>query len=220
MHAILFPRLRGVPQVDLWLRSEMELPDALFANCDWQQGGTDSNPLFSAALPNRFVAAVPASQAKELAEAVQTQVRAWLQTLGGNVLARLLEEAGEKNRADLPCHQQMREQLAGFPEVHWAAVPFSLIGIANKDKQTGLDPTQLSAAMQPFFGAANGQDAGFLATPAWQLLQKELAWNEGGKKSTFFAPNPGVLYPAVHDLAERALAAAKALRPFNQSNAQ
>ena len=215
--AILFPRLRGVPQVDLWLRDQCGLPEELFKDCDWMQGSTDSNPLFAAALPNRFVAAVPASQAKELAEAVQTQVRAWLQTLGGNVLARLLEEAGEQNRADLPCHQQMREQLAGFPEVHWAAVPFSLIGVANPDKQTGLNTTQLSAAMQPFFGAADGQDAGFLATPAWQLLQKELAWNEGGKKSTFFAPNPGVLYPAVHDLAERALAAAKALRPFNQS---
>ena len=215
--AILFPRLRGVPQVDLWLRDECGLPEELFQDCDWMQGSTDSNPLFAAALPNRFVAAVPASQAKELAEAVQTQVRAWLQTLGGNVLARLLEEVGEQNRADLPCHQQMREQLAGFPEVHWAAVPFSLIKVANPDKQTGLDPTQLSAAMQPFFGTADGQDAGFLATPAWQLLQKELAWNEGGKKSTFFAPNPGVLYPAVHDLAERALAAAKALRPFAQS---
>ena len=215
--AILFPRLRGVPQVDLWLRDECGLPEELFQDCDWMQGSTDSNPLFAAALPNRFVAAVPASQAKELAQAVQTQVRAWLQTLGGNVLARLLEEVGEQNRADLPCHQQMREQLAGFPEVHWAAVPFSLIKVANPDKQTGLDPTQLSAAMQPFFGTADGQDAGFLATPAWQLLQKELAWNEGGKKSTFFAPNPGVLYPAVHDLAERALAAAKALRPFAQS---
>ena len=28
--AILFPRLRGVPQVDLWLRDECGLPDALF----------------------------------------------------------------------------------------------------------------------------------------------------------------------------------------------
>ena len=30
----------------------------------------------------------------------------------------------------------------------------------------------------------------------------------------FFVPNPGLLYPAVYDLAERNLAAAKALRPF------
>ena len=215
--AILFPRLRGVPQVDLWLRDVCGLPPELFERCDWMQGSTDSNPLFAAALPNRFVAAVPASQARELAEAVQTQVRAWLQNLGSDVLARLLEETGVANTPDLSCHQQMREQLAGFPEVHWAAVPFSLIQVANPDKQTGLDTTQLSTAMQPFFGATDGQDAGFLATPAWRLLQKDLAWVEGGKQSTFFTPNPGVLYPAVHDLAERALAAAKALRPFAQS---
>jgi CRISPR-associated protein Cmr2 len=66
--AILFPRLRGVPQVDLWLRDRMGLPHTLFAKCDWQQGGTDSNPLFSAALPNRFVAVVPASRARAIAE--------------------------------------------------------------------------------------------------------------------------------------------------------
>ena len=218
--AILFPRLRGVPQVDLWLRDACDLPADLFKDCDWMQGSTDSNPLFAAALPNRFVAVVPASQAQKLAETVQTEVRQWLQTLGQEVLVRLLDEAGVAYHPDLPCHAQMRAQLEGFPEVHWAVVPFSLIGVATPDKQTGLDTTQLSAAMQPFFGAADGQDAGFLATPAWRLLQKELAWVEGGKKSTFFAPNPGVLYPAVHDLAERALAAAKSLRPFAQSTHQ
>ena len=215
--AILFPRLRGVPQVDVWLRDTCGLPADLFKDCDWMQGSTDSNPLFAAALPNRFVAVVPVSQAKELAEAVQTQVRAWLQELGAEVVQRLLEEAGLANTPALPCHQQMREQLSGFPEVHWAIVPFSLIGVVNKDKQTGLDTSQLSEAMHPFFGVAEGAACGFLDTDAWRLLQSELQWQEGGKKSTFFAPNPGVLYPAVHDLAERALAAAKSLRPFAQS---
>ena len=32
--AILFPRLRGVPQVDLWLRDEMNLPAELFKGWD------------------------------------------------------------------------------------------------------------------------------------------------------------------------------------------
>lgn len=215
--AILFPRLRGVPQVDLWLRDTCGLPADLFKDCDWMQGSTDSNPLFAAALPNRFVAVVPASQAKDLAEAVQTQVRQWLQALGQDVLARLLNEAGVASGPDLPCHAQMRAQLEDFPEVHWAIVPFSLIGATHPDKQTGLDTTQLSQAMHPFFGTAEGAACGFLDTDAWKLLQNELQWQEGSKKSTFFAPNPGVLYPAVHDLAERALAAAKSLRPFAQS---
>lgn len=215
--AILFPRLRGVPQVDLWLQQQ-GLPAELFKDCDWQKGSTDSNPLFAAALPNRFVAVVPASQARELAEAVQTQVRHWLQTLGEQVIAALLDAAGLANDDTLPCHAQMREQLQGFPEVHWAAVPFSLIGVANAQKQTGLDTTQLSEAMRPFFGTGPGEAGGFLASPAWQLLQHELqAQDDSGQKFTFFTPNPGVLYPAVHELAERALAAAKSLRPFGQS---
>lgn len=214
--AVLFPRLRGVPQVDLWLK-EIGLPVEFFKDCEWQKGGTDANPLFAAALPNRFVAVVSAGQARELAEAVQTRVRQWLQGLGETVVAELLDAAGITNTPDLPCHAQMRAQLAGFPEVHWAVVPFSLIGVTDAQKQTGLDTSQLSAAMRPFFGAGEGEDCGFLASPAWKLLQNELEWQEGGKKSTFFTPNPGVLYPAVHELAERALAAAKSLRSFGQS---
>ena len=208
--AILFPRLRGVPQVDLWLRDRMDLPDSLFADCEWNRGGTDSNPLFSAALPNRFVAVVPASQARAIAEAVETAVRAWLQEKGQDVVSRLLHEAGFDAETPLP-FEQMKEQLAGFPEVHWAAVPFSLIVPSNKDKQTDLDTVQLSKAMAPFFGVESGQPCGFLATPAWKVLQGE------GHDSRFFAPNPGALYPAIYDLAERVMAAAKAVRPFGQT---
>lgn len=215
--AILFPRLRGVPQVDLWLRDQMELPDELFEHCDWNKSGTDSNPLFSAALPNRFVAVVPASQAKAIAESVEKSVRKWLQDVGDEVVTLLLTEAGypgEQENIVTP-YEQMKEQLRGFPEVHWAAVPFSLIQCKDQQKQKDLDVTQLSAAMQPFF-EGNGEP-GFLATPAWQLLQNELLMDEQGKKSVFFAPNPGVLYPAVHDLAERVLAAAKSTRTFGQT---
>jgi len=215
--AILFPRLRGVPQVDLWLRDQMDLPDELFKHCEWNKGNTDSNPLFSAALPNRFVAVVPASQAKSIAESVEQHVRQWLQNLGADIVTLLLSEAGyrgEQENITTP-YDQMKEQLHGFPEVHWAAVPFSLIQCKDQQKQKDLDVTQLSAAMQPFF-EGNGEP-GFLATRAWQLLQNELLMDEQGKKSVFFAPNPGVLYPAVHDLAERVLAAAKSTRTFGQT---
>ena len=208
--AILFPRLRGVPQVDLWLRDPMGLPHMLFANCDWQQGGTDSNPLFSAALPNRFVAVVPASQAKFIAETVESAVRAWLQDTGRDVVSCLLDEAGFDAETPLP-YKQMHEQLSGFPEVHWAVVPFSLIVPRNTDKQTDLDTVQLSTAMAPFFSVEPGQPCGFLDTPAWKVLQGQ------GHDSRFFAPNPGALYPAIYDLAERVMAAAKAVRPFSQT---
>ena len=220
--AILFPRLRGIPQVDLWLRDAMDLPADLFGHCEWNRGATDANPLFAAALPNRFVAVVPASRAREIAESVTQRVRVWLLDTGLAVVDRLLVEAGHKAKdaardETVPAYAQMREQLAGFPEVHWAAVPFSLIRCRDAAKQRDLDTSQLSAAKAPFFGVGPGDPCGFLATPAWQALQKDIAWGDG---TTFFAPNPGVLYPAVYDLAERVLAAAKSTRPFGQSAQQ
>ncbi|MBO7410609.1 MAG: type III-B CRISPR-associated protein Cas10/Cmr2, partial [Ottowia sp.] len=218
--AILFPRLRGVPQVDAWLYKECSLPEKLFKNCEWKKSGnTDANPLFAAALPNRFVAAVPASQAQDIARAVEQEARRWMQEQGEKTIQLLLNEAGiADSDKQAYCWQQMREQLEGFPEVHWAAVPFSLIATRDKEHQHDLDTTALTDAMRPFFGAQPGQPCGFLATPAWKLLSKELqAKGEDGTPFTFFAPNPGVLYPAIYDLAERALAAAKTLRPFDQS---
>jgi CRISPR-associated protein Cmr2 len=67
--------------------------------------------------------------------------------------------------------------------------------------------------MAPFFGVAPGRTCGFLDTPAWKVLQKEATLADG---TTFFSPKPGVLYPAVYDLAERVLAAAKSVRVFAQ----
>ncbi|MDR1888894.1 MAG: type III-B CRISPR-associated protein Cas10/Cmr2 [Zoogloeaceae bacterium] len=215
--AVLFPRLRGIPQVDLWLRDRMDLPADLFTNCDWHKSATDANPLFAATLPNRFVAAVPASKATELAKKCETAVREWLQKTGGEIVSRLLKEAGytgDDLENPIP-FEQMKTQLQGFPEVHWAAVPFSLIRTEGKEKIA--DVSALKAAMSPFFGVGANEEAGFLSTPAWQVLQKEIQWNDN---TTFFAPNPGVLYPAVYELAERALAAAKSARTFVQNPQQ
>jgi CRISPR-associated protein Cmr2 len=211
--AILFPRLRGIPQVDLWLRDEMKLPDAFFDKCEWKKRTTDANPLFSAALPNRFVAVVPASRAKEIAQEVEKSVREWLRETGRKVVKRLLNEAGYDAENTPTPYAQMQAQLQGFPEVHWAIVPFSLIRPRDKAHQKDLDLSALKAAMSPFFGVAPDQESGFLNSPAWQILRKGIQW---GDNTVFFDPNPGVLYPAIHDLAERSLAAAKSARVFAQ----
>ncbi len=212
--AILFPRLRGIPQVDLWLRDHMGLPPKLFSDCEWRKAVTDANPLFSAALPNRLVAVVPASRARDIAEDATKAVRKWLAGLGEEVVRRLLDAAGVEPNATPTPFEQMREQLAGFPEVYWAAVPFSLIRCRDETRQRDLDPAGLLAAMAPMYGAAPGQPCGFLDTPAWKVLARDIAWSDD---ITFFSPNPGVLYPAVYDLAERVMAAAKATRAFDQT---
>jgi CRISPR-associated protein Cmr2 len=215
--AILFPRLRGVPQVDLWLRDEVKLCADWFKQATWRERATDANPLFAAALPNRFVAVVPASQVGDIATAATEAVRDWLQRLGAAVVDRLLQAAGIASDPVPYAYEQMRQQLGAFPEVHWAAVPFSLIRPRDAERQTDLDVAPLGNAMAPFFGAKNGTPCGFLASPAWQVLQKEI---RGTGNSVFFAPKPGVLYPAVYDLAERALAAAKSTRAFAQLEQQ
>ena len=218
--AVLFPRLRGIPQVDVWLRDELpEECDEWFDQCEWTSRETDANPLFSAALPNRFVAVVPASTASEIAGEIEARVRDWLKSHGADVVDRLLEAAslrkpGDPRDKNVYAYQQMRTQLDGFPEVHWAAVPFSLIRPRDAERQTDLDTSMLSEAMAPFFGVGADRPSGFLGSSAWKVLQRDRTWEDGTR---FFAPNPGVLYPAVYDLAERVLAAAKAVRPFAQT---
>ena len=93
-------------------------------------------------------------------------------------------------------------------------MPFSLIQPREGGRRSSVDTTLLSEAMGPFFGVDAAQPCGFLDSPAWRVLRKDMAWEDGTR---LFVPTPAVLYPAVYDLAERVLAAAKAVRPFAQT---
>jgi len=210
--AILFPRLRGVPQVDLWLREERGLSSKLFEHCEWTWRESDANPLFAAALPNRFTALVPAGQARELAEAITEQVRRWALEQGEAAYRLLLDTAGIADKPDLPGYDQLREQFAYFPEVHWAVVPWSLVE-TNGDGKVEASSTRLAEAMQPFFKTT---PPGYLGTRAWQLLSKGVELEQGW----LWRPNPGTLYPALHELLERVLASAKSVRSFRQTEQQ
>ena len=208
--AVLFPQLRGIPQVDLWLRDEIRLPAERFAKAEWASTQTDANPLFMAALPNKFVAIVPADQATVLAGKVTAAVRDWVKATAQEMLAELLEKARIANTTDLPCHSQLTAQLAGFPEVHWATVPFSLIA-ADAEGKAFAEQAQLARASRPFLG--NVDTPGFLGSEAWCVLAKTIEIDG----ACIFTPNPGVLYPAIYDLLDRVAAAAKAVRPFAQT---
>lgn len=206
--AVLFPRLRGIAEVDRWLLKDCGLRPELFAGEDWLKKGSDANPLFRAALPNRFTALVPASQARALAERITAKVRDFALQTTNDGMKELLEAVGMPADPALPCFAQIREQLAGFPEVHWAAVPWSLVGTDANGKVDASNP-RLAEAMRPFF--AGNQAPGYLNTKAWQLLSGGLQIDKGW----FWKPNPGTLYPALHELLERVLAAAKSERHFD-----
>ncbi len=204
--AVLFPQLRGVPQVDLWLLKEMELPERYFAGADWLNRQTDANPLFSAALPNKFVAIVPAARGAELADKITAEVRRWVKEQTEAALTELLDTAGLADSPSLYAYEQIAAQLENFPEVHWALVPFAPLA---RETGQGVDATELEAAQAPFRPVG---DQGFLGGDAWKLLNREIKV-DGAR---FYYPNAGVLYPALYDLLDRMQAAAKAVRPFTQ----
>ena len=208
--AIIFPQLHGVPMVDLWLQNEMGLPAARFEECEWRKAKTDANPLFAATLPNKFVALIPAAWLKELAEQVTERVRQWVQTEALAMLEVCLKEAGINKNPDFYCFQQLQEQLDGFPEVYWAAVPWLC------SEQNGkVNTDELQQAMQPFYPETNLP--GFLGSELWKLLNQAI---EPEQNWHFYKPNPGVLYPAIYDLLDRVASAAKTARPFQQKPQQ
>jgi CRISPR-associated protein Cmr2 len=210
--AVVFPQLRGVALVDAWLYQDIGLPRELFDELgqnEWLKKSTDENPLFSAALPNKFMAIVPASQAKDLAERITARVRDWVQTQTQKMLEELLKAANIPNTETLSCWQQLKDQLEGFPEIHWASVSWELIS-RNADDNKKADPQQLHLKEVAASFIPEGES--FLDKKSWKLLSKEIVLNGGD----FYVPNPGMLYGALFDLLDRVGAAAKVARPFKQ----
>ncbi len=197
--AVLFPSLWGVPLVDLWLEDQgldfscLETRGQVPA---WKRAPTDSNPLFSPCLPNRFVALVPANRGKELAKAVQEGVQQWARQQAKAALEELCAKAGEEPTADALA--QIDRQLAGFPEVYWALVPFRevLAGDGGAWPDAAVESVaRLAEVMAPFFGSK--EEPGFLGHRFWKTLAG--FWDEKGghhdADAAFFSyrPNPGTL---------------------------
>ena len=231
--AVLFPNLRGVACVDRWL-----LEQAQTAGCGpvwrerfeaidagWLGKSTDQNPLFSATLPNKFMAIVPARRARELALAVTAAVRAAALHWATDAATVLFDSAGRNTGDAAHWRQQVHAQLQGFPEVHWSVAEWP----TAKTEQGFPVTSTLEHALAAFY--PDGERSSFFKSDLWTLMSEaevveRSVTTRAGKTKTlrnlvldsehqFFVPNPGLLYPAVYDLAERSLAAAKALRSFD-----
>ncbi len=222
--AVLFPSLRGVATVDKWLlrqvtaeRHEAWRARFMEIKVDWLERATDANPLFAATLPNKFMALVPDGRGADLARKVTDAVR--------RMALRLAIEAGAQvfgNESPEAAHwrTQVAAQLAGFPETHWAIAAWP----QDLDESGMPDTAPIEQALAAFYPASDAAP-GFFNEPLWRMLTAgEVVTRKGSKRSyrkvvvdgahEFFAPNHGLLYPAVHDLAERTLAATKTHRPF------
>jgi CRISPR-associated protein Cmr2 len=194
--AILFPQLRGVPVADLWLIEEGVQAD-LFTTAAWNETNTDYNPLFVAALPNKFVAIVPDEEAARLANRIGERVRQWVLDETRAMLDRVLRAIGEQPQGQ-HCYRQVEEQLRDFPEVHWSVVPW-------------LDAAKTEARLEAFCPA--GEKPTLFQSKTWEILTKPILPEQNWQ---FWEPNDGILYPAIHEAGERTLAAAKSTRCFSQ----
>jgi CRISPR-associated protein Cmr2 len=195
--AILFPSLRGVPLVDLWLIEKhpgwRQLLDP------WIRKETDESPLFAAALPNKFTAVVPRSRAAALASRAREAVRAKAREWACAAAAKVFAEAG---RDGAHWRGQIDRQLAGFPEFHWACADWPIDRV---------DDDALRQALAVFYPADRSARPGLFGEKVWEVLSTPKSI-EG---AAFFEPNAGIFYPAVHELADRTLAASKSCRPFD-----
>ena len=209
--AVVFPALRGVPVVDEWLMSREVGDDAfkqLFDDIKSEllTEKTDINPLFAASLPNKFMAIVPSRQAAALAERAVAAIRLAAKNWAMSAAEKVFEAAG------IPINdiarEQVSKQLAGFPEAQWAAAVWP-VGKGDDYKDAKLARARLTAALDAIHPDLKQQ--GVFDPKVWNVITKELQL----KNLAFsFNPNAGVLYPAVYELAERSLAAAKSTRSF------
>lgn len=218
--AVLFPALRGVPAVDAWLLSEGGLPfRTLFQEigAEFLRDTTDTNPLFAAALPNKFVCVVPAKRARALAEAAIAAARQRAMAIAETAAKRVFDETGPAMTG--ATRAQISAQLAEFPEAFWAAATWPL----DLDEQGFPDMDALEESLGAFYPPETGHP-GFFGDGLWKLLSEAEVVGQGKRRRykklslangwEFFVPKPGLFYPAVYELAERSLAAAKSARPF------
>ena len=209
--AVVFPALRGVPVVDEWLMGREVGGEAfkqLFADIDSELliDNTDTNPLFAASLPNKFMAIVPSRQAAALAEKAVAAIRHAAKNWAMGAAEKVFEAAG------IPINdiarEQINKQLAGFPEAQWAAAVWP-VGKGDEYKDAKLARERLTAALDAIHPDLKQQ--GVFDPKVWSVITKELQLKD---LAFSFNPNAGVLYPAVYELAERSLAAAKSTRSF------
>lgn len=203
--AVIFPALRGLPAVDAWLLEQSGTFRALFEDigAEFLRDKTDTNPLFAAALPNKFVCVVPSRRARELAEAAIAAAKHRATQIAEDAASRVFVAANVELTDDT--RAQIAAQMAEFPEAFWAAATWPM---AADVRDTGAAAGQLQSALAAIHPELSRR--GVFDERTWGVLTRALdlqGWQ-------FWQPNAGILYPAVYELAERSLAAAKSARPF------
>jgi CRISPR-associated protein Cmr2 len=183
---MLYPSLRGQPLVDHWLRNEKNLPVEL----------PSDEALTRATLPNKFVALLPANEAKQAAEAVEQAVKDAWKILAGKVAEWLVNNL--KIQADSFWLNLWNEQSSQIPECYWSIHhwPDTSTGAPSKD--------EADKALKVY------KD---LLTP-----RPDDPFDSIFEVFTKTAPdlvNVGTAYSRLHELAQHGFEARKLMRDFN-----
>jgi CRISPR-associated protein Cmr2 len=178
---VLFPSLLGQPLVDQWLQDKYEFDLS-----------PKSDALAQPSFPNRFLALVPAGEAKQLAEeSRQALITEWRRV--AQAVKELLEErlTDRLQQTDDTWDRLWQAHIDSCFETYWVAVPW------------GTNYQTIMGNYKRWLGLGN----------EWHL---EHMVHEFEKMRPAYL-NPGTLYAALYNLTERALGGRKALRAYTVS---
>ena len=212
--AILFPDLHGVPIVDQWLVNTGVWPDERLKPWEHENKegeikplALDRDPRMAAALPNRFVAVVPSGRITDIANKIRDDVSKWAKKQAEVAAEKFFEKTGYPGIPDI-AKEQIETQMAGFPEVYFSAVPWSVV----REENGKVNPEELFRMIEIFL--PEGETLSKPDKETWDILSRPLKSRKGDW--TFFEPNRGAAYPHIYKLTDRLHAASKATRSFKQ----
>ncbi len=189
---VIFPSLRGQPLCDWWL---------------YEQGVPITKPggdaLALATLPNKFVALLPASEAKSAAEKAEQAVCDEWKQLTNTVLAAL---SNGIMPVDEITRQMWQEQVAHQLEIYWVVLPWAWAGEGESE---GKKQAEAVKSLYEHLSFTGQPPTDWPFSKIYALFAKPKA--EGGGQ---YHPNWGTTYSLLYALADRALNARKSLRGF------
>ena len=203
---VLYPALRGQPLADHWLHAGFDPPL-------WE--APNLQRLEIATLPNKFVALLPAAEAKEMAGKATTAARAVWREIAATVKAKF--PGGARGGAwDRIWQRQVEAE--DWPEVYWSVLPWPDVTPfveQEREAQTESDKQLRNERI--------GQAHIAEATAALRLTEQHLGPSEQVRRIWQIysgawprGVNSGTFYGRLHILADRGFDGRKRLRDFPQ----
>ncbi|SHE95029.1 CRISPR-associated protein Cmr2 [Ferrithrix thermotolerans DSM 19514] len=211
--SVLFPSLRGQPQLDLWLLERVRGKDDQIGGFKWWDDHlkrvdfryevveSDSYPAFTASLPNKFVALVPYKDANEVALRAKKRLFDAVHNFGKEATSYLFADRFDDHMKD-----QIDRQLREFPETYWSTIRWP-----KRDKPIEEAARELDGLLRKLAGDGESSTHSLFKGTAWESL----LGLEGKEDIPFrYKANPGVLFPGVLRATEIVHAAAKQEKLF------